>query len=89
MRFEVELAKMTGRPILVVSFECYDLSTIMSRNGDSHIDLLKMDIEGFEFDIVNQFLDHNHLNLSPMAFPSLLVSSKQSGASPKRQQALR
>jgi len=33
------------------------LATIMSRNGDSHIDLLKMDIEGFEFDIVNQFLD--------------------------------
>ena len=43
----------------VVSFECYDLSTIMSRNGDSHIDLLKMDIEGFEFDIINQFLDQN------------------------------
>jgi len=41
----------------VVSFECYDLPTIMSRNGDSYIDLLKMDIEGFEFDIVNQFLD--------------------------------
>lgn len=43
----------------VVSFECLDLPTIMSRNGDSHIDLLKMDIEGFEFDIVNQFLDQN------------------------------
>jgi FkbM family methyltransferase len=43
----------------VVSFECQDLATIMSRNGDSHIDLLKMDIEGFEFDIVNQFLDQN------------------------------
>jgi FkbM family methyltransferase len=43
----------------VVSFECYDLPTIMSRNGDSSIDLLKMDIEGFEFDIVNQILDRN------------------------------
>jgi FkbM family methyltransferase len=43
----------------VVSFECYDLPTIMSRNGDSSIDLLKMDIEGFEFDIVNQILDQN------------------------------
>lgn len=43
----------------VVSFECYDLPTIMSRNGDSYIDLLKMDIEGFEFDIINQFLDQN------------------------------
>ena len=29
----------------------------MSTNGDSCIDLLKMDIEGFEFDIVHQILD--------------------------------
>ena len=43
----------------VVSFECVDLRTIMSRNGDAYIDLLKMDIEGFEFDIVTQFLDQN------------------------------
>jgi len=43
--------------IETVCFECYDLSTIMSRNGDHCIDLLKMDIEGFEYDIVNQFLD--------------------------------
>jgi FkbM family methyltransferase len=43
----------------VVSFECYDLPAIMRRNGDTRIDLLKMDIEGFEFDIVNQVLDQN------------------------------
>jgi FkbM family methyltransferase len=43
----------------IVSFECYDLPTIMRRNGNSYIDLLKMDIEGFEFDIVNQLLDQN------------------------------
>jgi FkbM family methyltransferase len=43
----------------VVSFECYDLPTIMRSNGDTRIDLLKMDIEGFEFDIVNQILDQN------------------------------
>jgi FkbM family methyltransferase len=41
----------------VVSFECYDLPTIMSKNGDAAIDLLKMDIEGFEYDIIRQFLD--------------------------------
>jgi FkbM family methyltransferase len=43
--------------IKTTSFECYDLPTIMSRNGDSSIDLLKMDIEGFEYDIVNRLLD--------------------------------
>jgi FkbM family methyltransferase len=43
--------------IKTISFECYDLPTIMSRNGDSSIDLLKMDIEGFEYDIVNRLLD--------------------------------
>lgn len=40
-----------------VSFDCCDLSTIMSMNGDSYLDLLKMDIEGFEYDVVNQLLD--------------------------------
>jgi FkbM family methyltransferase len=40
-----------------VSFECWDLPTIMARNGDRSIDLLKMDIEGFEYDIVDGFLD--------------------------------
>jgi FkbM family methyltransferase len=41
----------------VVSFDCLDLPTIMSRNGDTSIDVLKMDIEGFEYDIIHQFLD--------------------------------
>jgi FkbM family methyltransferase len=41
----------------VVSFDCWDLPTIMRKNGDSAIDLLKMDIEGFEYDIIHQFLD--------------------------------
>lgn len=40
----------------VVSFECWNLRTIMSRNGDRAIDLLKMDIEGFEYDIIDQLL---------------------------------
>jgi FkbM family methyltransferase len=40
-----------------VSFECWDLPMIMGKNGDSSIDLLKMDIEGFEYDIVDRFLD--------------------------------
>jgi FkbM family methyltransferase len=39
------------------SFDCWDLATVMSRNGDAVIDLLKMDIEGFEYEIIDQFLD--------------------------------
>jgi FkbM family methyltransferase len=40
-----------------ISFECWDLPTIMARNGDRSIDLLKMDIEGFEYDILDRLLD--------------------------------
>lgn len=39
-----------------ISFECWSLADIMRKNGDSAIDLLKMDIEGFEYDIVDGFL---------------------------------
>lgn len=39
-----------------VTFECWTLRSIMQRNGDSAIDLLKMDIEGFEYDAVDQIL---------------------------------
>jgi FkbM family methyltransferase len=41
----------------IVRFECLNLPTIMGENGHSTIDLLKMDIEGFEYDIIHQFLD--------------------------------
>jgi len=37
-------------------FECWDLATIMQKHGHSSIDLLKMDIEGFEYDIVDDIL---------------------------------
>jgi FkbM family methyltransferase len=40
-----------------VSFNCWDLTTVMRKNGDATIDLLKMDIEGFEYEIIDQFLD--------------------------------
>jgi FkbM family methyltransferase len=39
------------------SFDCWDLATVMNRNGDAVIDLLKMDIEGFEYEIIDQFLE--------------------------------
>lgn len=40
-----------------VFFDCWDLATVMHKNGDAVIDLLKMDIEGFEYEIIHQFLD--------------------------------
>ena len=39
-----------------MSFECRSLSTIMRQKSDRAIDLLKMDIEGFEYDIIEQIL---------------------------------
>jgi FkbM family methyltransferase len=42
-----------------VSFECWSLADIMRKNGDAAIDVLKMDIEGFEYDIIDAMLkDH-------------------------------
>lgn len=39
------------------TFECWSLETIMEKHGHSSIDLLKMDIEGFEYDIIDCFLE--------------------------------
>lgn len=39
-----------------VTFECWSLPTIMRKRGDAAIDVLKMDIEGFEYDIVNRIM---------------------------------
>ncbi len=39
-----------------VQFPCVKLSTIMSDNGHTSIDLLKMDIEGFEYEVIDQVL---------------------------------
>lgn len=40
-----------------VTFHCYELAKVMGDHNDTHIDLLKMDIEGFEFEIIHQILD--------------------------------
>jgi hypothetical protein len=40
-----------------VRFECWNLQKIMRTNGHVAIDLLKMDIEGFEYDIIDRFLE--------------------------------
>jgi FkbM family methyltransferase len=38
-------------------FEVRTLSTLMRENHHNHIDLLKMDIEGFEYDVLKNILD--------------------------------
>jgi len=37
-------------------FSCTDLSKLMQQHGHTHIDLLKMDIEGFEYDVIDRIL---------------------------------
>ena len=35
---------------------CVDLATLMRQNGHDHIDLLKIDIEGAEYEVIDDFL---------------------------------
>lgn len=44
-----------------VQCEVYSLATLMRKVGRDKIDLLKMDIEGSEYDVINDMLNHNHL----------------------------
>lgn len=44
-----------------VDFQCWDLETIMRRHNHSSIDVLKMDIEGFEYDIIDSALEKSLL----------------------------
>lgn len=40
----------------IIEVPCLDLSTLMNRNGHDHIDLLKIDIEGAEYDVLDDLL---------------------------------
>ena len=42
-----------------VDFQCSDLLTLMNERGHSRIDLLKMDIEGFEYDVIDNILQNS------------------------------
>jgi FkbM family methyltransferase len=42
----------------LVSVECHSLYTLMQRHGHDHIDLLKIDIEGPEYEVIDDMLDH-------------------------------
>jgi len=39
-----------------VEFQCNDMSSLMNERGHSKIDLLKMDIEGFEYEVIEDIL---------------------------------
>lgn len=43
----------------VVEFQCYDLSSLMKERKHTRIDLLKMDIEGFEYDVIDHLLQNS------------------------------
>lgn len=38
-------------------FQCYNLEHLMKERGQNHIDLLKMDIEGFEYGIIEEIVE--------------------------------
>lgn len=43
----------------VVEFQCYDLTSLMKERKHTRIDLLKMDIEGFEYDVIDHLLQNS------------------------------
>jgi len=47
--------KATGQSD-VIEVPCEDLTTLMQRNGHKHIDLLKIDIEGAEYEVIDDLL---------------------------------
>ncbi len=72
-----------------VTFHCYKLSTIMADNGHTFIDLLKMDIEGFEYEIIDQVLSEQipvrqlcvefHSWLKPGQTPKTIAKLRKAG----------
>ena len=63
-------------------FECTSLIDLMARHGHDHIDLLKMDIEGFEYEVIDHIFEkqitlrqlcvefHDRFRLGPKAHSS-------------------
>ena len=47
---------LRAKSAATVEVPCVDLATLMERNGHDHIDLLKIDIEGAEYGVIDDFL---------------------------------
>jgi len=41
----------------MIEVECTDLQSLMQKNGHTHIDLLKLDIEGCEYEVIDNLLE--------------------------------
>jgi FkbM family methyltransferase len=48
--------RIPGNRDTSIEFQCSDLFSLMKERGHSKIDLLKMDIEGFEYDVIDDLL---------------------------------
>lgn len=49
---------MQRQDATMVEVPCCDLSTLMKQNGHAHIDLLKIDIEGCEYGVIDDLVRH-------------------------------
>jgi FkbM family methyltransferase len=47
----------TERSAGAIEAQCLDLATLLKQNGHDHVDLLKLDIEGAEYSVLDQILD--------------------------------
>jgi len=48
--------RIPGKNDVSVGFQCRNLSSLMKERGHSKVDLLKMDIEGFEYEVIDSIL---------------------------------
>jgi FkbM family methyltransferase len=47
-----------GSSAATIEVPCVDLTTLMKQNGHDRIDLLKIDVEGAEYDVIDHLLRH-------------------------------